>query len=78
MEKEVEIKLSAIEEIIAIHGIKFRKNIFESLVLLKEAYPDYADKIQKRFDEICKKYQIDLYNEIRVSSEDINKHLEQY
>ena len=41
-------------------------------------YPNYAREIQELFKEICKKHKVDFYNEIRVSGEDINKHLDQF
>jgi hypothetical protein len=78
MEREIEIQLSAIEETIASKGIKCRKNVFEMIDLLKEYYPNYACEIQELFKEICKKHKVDFYNEIRVSGEDINKHLDQF
>lgn len=78
MKREIEIKLSAVDEIIAVNDVKCLSNVRETLELMKEDYPNHANEIQERFNEILKKYKVDLYRYIYVSSEERNKYLEQY
>lgn len=76
MEKEIEIKLNAIEACIAEFKANCRKNVFESLNILLKDYPTSTNEIQAKFKEICQKYGIDFYAEMRVDENDIVDYVE--
>lgn len=76
MEKEIEIKMSAIKDVIIRQKSECRKNVFEAIGILKNKYPDYAGSIQERFDEICKDCGVDFFAEIRIDGDDINEYVE--
>ena len=77
MEKEIKIKLTAIEECIAEFKANCRKNVFETLNILLKDYPTHTDDIQAKFKAICQKYGIDFYAELRVDANDIAEYVEQ-
>lgn len=77
MEKEIETKLNAIEKCIAEFKANCRKNVFETLNILLKDYPTHTDEIQAKFKELCQKYGIDFYAEMRIDENDIADYVEQ-
>ena len=77
MEREIEIKLNAIEQHIAKHKAECRKNVFEALNILLNEYPEHKEEIQAKFNGICRQYGIDFYSEMRVNDSDIVQYVEQ-
>lgn len=77
MEKEIEIKLNAIEECIAKFKANCRKNVYDTLNILLRDYPAHTNEIQEKFKKICQKYGIDFYAELRVDGNGIADYVEQ-
>ena len=77
MEREIEIKLTAIEQHIAKFKAECRRNVYETLNILLKDYPTRQEEIQARFKDICLKHGIDFYSEMRVDGSDIAQYVEQ-
>ena len=58
--------MAAVEEIIKQQtGEECRRNVWETVSGLKEKFPDNVDYIDKIFNELVKKYNIDFFECIR-------------
>lgn len=77
MEKEIEIKLNAIEQYIAKHKAECRRNVYETLNNILKDYPSHTDEIQAKFQDVCRKHRVDFYAEMCVSGNDIAQYVEQ-
>lgn len=77
MEKEIEIKMSAIKDVIIKYKSECRKNVYKTIKLLKNEYPNQAESIQIEFDKICRDCGVDFFAEIRIDGDDINEYVEQ-
>lgn len=75
MDREIELKLLEIEDVMAKAGANARKNVWETIDILMEKYPHYSNEILENFEGLRKKYDIDFFNEIRVTGKEINEHL---
>lgn len=77
--KEIEIidyidrRLSAVKDIICSQTVEeYRKNVLETIDGLKRECPNQEAYIDDAFKEICQECQVDLFEEIRKSPEDLN------
>ena len=78
MTKQLLAQLDAIEEIIA-NSKNDIKNAKGSVHILIKENPDCKEGISKWYREVCERYKIDIFSDIRkITGEDINKHLEQF
>lgn len=59
-------ELSCVEEIVKTQSEQnCRKDIFETLGLIKQTHPEHREYIEERFQQMCKDYNKDFFKEIR-------------
>ena len=69
----IDSRLSAVKDIICSQTVKeYRKNVLETIDGLKRECPNQEAYIDDAFKEICQECQVDLFEEIRKSPEDLN------
>lgn len=78
MTTKLQKQLDAIEEVIA-NSKNNIKNAKESVHIHIKENPDCKEEISKWYREVCERYKIDIFSDIRnITGEDINKHLDQF
>lgn len=55
---------------------KCKNDAIKKINRLKDLYPNEADEIGTAFLDLCEKYSVDLYSELRISDEEINNFVE--
>ena len=67
MKREIEVKLAAIEKIIATQREACCKNLAETIRRLKDEYPEEFEEIHQRILELLAKYHVDCVTYLKES-----------
>jgi hypothetical protein len=58
--------MSAVEDVMKEQtGSECRKNVWETVSILKKEYPDCSDYVENKLKELAQRYDTDFFEEIR-------------
>ena len=66
--KHIDEYMSAVEDLIKVQTeAKCRRNVWETISLLKERYPHLVEYINNKLNALCEKHHVDFFEDIKTS-----------